>query len=54
VGTGLIAAREERLRRHVAHRWADSPGIEVLDSPTAARLAVICLLADPVRTIYCT
>jgi selenocysteine lyase/cysteine desulfurase len=41
VGTGLIAAREERLWRHVLHRWTDSPGIEVLGSPTAARLAVI-------------
>ena len=41
MGTGLIAAREERLGRHVLRRWAASPGIEVLGSPTAARLAVI-------------
>jgi selenocysteine lyase/cysteine desulfurase len=41
VGTGLIAAREERLGRHVLRRWAASPGIEVLGSLTAARLAVI-------------
>jgi selenocysteine lyase/cysteine desulfurase len=41
VGTGLIAAREQQLWQHVLHRWAGSPGIEVLGSPTAARLAVI-------------
>ena len=41
VGTDLIAAREERLWRHVLHRWAASPGIEVLGSHRAARLAVI-------------
>ena len=41
VGTDLIAAREERLWRHVLHRWAGSPGIEVLGSHQAARLAVI-------------
>ena len=41
VGTDLIAAREERLWRHVLHRWAASPGIEVLGSHQAARLAVI-------------
>ena len=41
VGTGLIAAREEQLWRHVLRRWAGSPGIEVLGSHQAARLAVI-------------
>ena len=41
MGTDLIAAREERLWRHVLHRWAASPGIEVLGSHQAARLAVI-------------
>ena len=41
VGTDLIAAREERLWQHVLHRWAGSPGIEVLGSHQAARLAVI-------------
>ena len=41
VGTDLIAAREEQLWRHVLHRWAASPGIEVLGSHQAARLAVI-------------
>jgi selenocysteine lyase/cysteine desulfurase len=41
VGTGLIAAREERLWRHVLHRWARSPGIEVLGSHQAARLSII-------------
>ena len=41
VGTDLIAAREERLWQHVLHRWAASPGIEVLGSHQAARLAVI-------------
>ena len=41
VGTDLIAAREERLWQHVLHRWAASPGIEVLGSHQAARLAVV-------------
>jgi selenocysteine lyase/cysteine desulfurase len=41
VGTDLIAAREERLWRHVLHRWAASPGIEVLGSHQAARLSII-------------
>jgi selenocysteine lyase/cysteine desulfurase len=41
VGTGLIAAREEQLWRHVLRRWAGSPGIEVLGNPTAARLSII-------------
>ena len=41
VGTGLIAAREERLWQHVLHRWAASPGIEVLGSHQAARLSII-------------
>jgi len=40
VGTGLIAAREEQLWRHVLRRWAGNPGIEVLGSHQAARLAV--------------
>ena len=41
VGTDLIAAREERLWRHVLRRWADYPGIEVLGSHRAARLSII-------------
>ncbi len=41
VGTDLIAAREERLWRHVLRRWADSPGIEVLGSHQAARLSIL-------------
>jgi selenocysteine lyase/cysteine desulfurase len=41
VGTDLIAAREEQLWRHVLRRWAGSPGIEVLGSPTAARLSIL-------------
>ena len=41
VGTDLIAAREQQLWRDVLHRWENSPGIEVLGSRTAARLAVI-------------
>ena len=41
VGTGLIAAREQQLWQHVLHRWADSPGIDVLGSHRAGRLAVI-------------
>ena len=41
VGTDLIAAREQQLWRDVLHRWENSPGIEVLGSSTAARLAVI-------------
>jgi hypothetical protein len=41
VGTGLIAAREERLWRYVLHRWAGSPGIEVLGNRRAARLSIV-------------
>ena len=41
VGTDLIAAREERLWRHVLRRWADSPGIEILGSRQAARLSIV-------------
>ena len=41
VGTDLIAAREERLWRHVLHRWTGSPGIEVLGSHQAARLSIV-------------
>jgi selenocysteine lyase/cysteine desulfurase len=41
VGTDLIAAREQQLWQHVLHRWAASPGIEVLGSHRAARLAVV-------------
>ena len=41
VGTDVIAAREQQLWRDVLHRWENSPGIEVLGSRTAARLAVI-------------
>ena len=41
VGTDLIAAREEQLCRHVLRRWTGHPGIEVLGSHQAARLAVI-------------
>jgi len=41
VGTGLIAAREQQLWQHVLHRWADSPGIDVLGSHRADRLSII-------------
>jgi selenocysteine lyase/cysteine desulfurase len=41
VGTDLIAAREERLWRHVLRRWADSPGIEILGSRQASRLSIV-------------
>jgi selenocysteine lyase/cysteine desulfurase len=41
VGTGLIAAREEQLWRHVLHRWDGVPGIEVLGSHQAARLSIV-------------
>jgi hypothetical protein len=41
VGTDLIAAGEEQLWRHVLRQWAGHPGIEVLGSPTAARLPII-------------
>jgi selenocysteine lyase/cysteine desulfurase len=41
VGTDLIAACEQWLWQHVLHRWADSPGIEVLGSHQAARLSII-------------
>jgi selenocysteine lyase/cysteine desulfurase len=41
VGTGLIAAREEQLWRHVLRRWADTRGIEVLGNHQARRLSII-------------
>ena len=41
VGCDLIAARERQLWRHVLHRWAGSPGIEVLGSHQAARLSIV-------------
>jgi selenocysteine lyase/cysteine desulfurase len=41
VGTGLIAAREQQLWRHVLRRWAGSPGIEVLGNHHAARLSIV-------------
>ncbi len=41
VGTGLIAAREEHLWRHVLSRWAGTPGIEVLGNRQARRLSII-------------
>ena len=41
VGTDLIAAREERLWRHVLRRWAGSPGIEILGSRQASRLSIV-------------
>jgi selenocysteine lyase/cysteine desulfurase len=41
VGTGLIAAREEYLWRHVLRRWAAIPGIEVLGNHRSRRLSII-------------
>jgi len=41
VGTDLIAAREQQLWQHVLHRWADSPGVDVLGSHRADRLSII-------------
>jgi Aminotransferase class-V len=41
VGTGLIAAREEHLWRHVLRRWAGNPGIEVLGNRQSRRLSII-------------
>ncbi len=41
VGTDLIAAREERLWRHVLRRWADIPEIEILGSHQARRLSIV-------------
>jgi selenocysteine lyase/cysteine desulfurase len=41
VGTGLIAAREEHLWRHVLRRWADIPGIEVLGNHRSRRLSIV-------------
>jgi selenocysteine lyase/cysteine desulfurase len=41
VGTDLIQAREERLWQRVLARWEDHPGIEILGSRQARRLAVI-------------
>ena len=40
VGTDLIAAREERLWRHVLLRWAADPGIEVLGNLHSRRLSI--------------
>ena len=41
VGTGLIAAREEQLWRHVLRRWADIPQIEVLGNQRSRRLSIV-------------
>jgi selenocysteine lyase/cysteine desulfurase len=41
VGTGLIAAREEQLWRHVLRRWADVPQIEVLGNQRSRRLSIV-------------
>jgi selenocysteine lyase/cysteine desulfurase len=41
VDTGLIAAREEQLWRHVLRRWAGNPGIEVLGSHRSRRLSIV-------------
>jgi selenocysteine lyase/cysteine desulfurase len=41
VGTDLIAAREERLWRHVLRRWEDIKEIEILGSHQARRLSII-------------
>jgi selenocysteine lyase/cysteine desulfurase len=41
VGTDLIAVREQQLWQRVLHRWADSPGIEVLGNQKAARLSIV-------------
>src|SRR6266700_784315 len=40
VGTDLIAAREERLWRHVLGRWAGTPAIEILGSHRSRRLSI--------------
>lgn len=40
VGTDLIAAREERLWRHVLLRWAASPRIEILGNRHSRRLSI--------------
>ena len=40
VGTDLIAAREERLWRHVLGRWAGNPAIEILGSHRSRRLSI--------------
>jgi selenocysteine lyase/cysteine desulfurase len=41
IGTDLIAAREERLWRHVLRRWADVPQIEVLGNKRSRRLSIV-------------
>lgn len=41
VGTDVIAAREERLWRHVLDRWAGVPQIEVLGNQRSRRLSII-------------
>jgi len=41
VGTGLIAAREERLWRLALARWSANPAIEILGSHQSARLSIV-------------
>ena len=41
IGTDLIAAREEQLWQRVLRRWEGNPGIEILGSHQARRLAVV-------------
>jgi selenocysteine lyase/cysteine desulfurase len=41
VGTGLIAAREERLWRDVLGRWTSNPAIEILGNHHSRRLSII-------------
>ncbi len=43
VGTGLIAAREERLWRRALARWGTNPAIEILGSPDSRRLSIVSL-----------
>ena len=54
VGTDLIAVREQQLWQHVLHRWAASPGIEVLGNQQAARLSIVSFRDPPRRRGTCT
>jgi selenocysteine lyase/cysteine desulfurase len=41
VGTGLIRAREERLRQRALAAWSGNPAITILGPPTAERLPIV-------------
>jgi len=44
IGTDLIQAREECMWRRALRRWGGNPGIQILGSQEARRLAIVSLL----------